>query len=110
MFHKIDKIQNLVNSLLDLCSDAGAEVPSDSSSCDGREQKYEDLGVMILKAQDGDLSHRSMRELQRWMANDSQALRHYIDFQHLSVMLRFYFCPDAFRFKLPIEVSVSGAD
>ena len=74
MFHrKIDTIQRDLDSILDLFDE---EISA-----------YEDLGVKILKAQDGELSKRGTIKMQRQLSHDKKALHYYINFQFLTVML-----------------------
>lgn len=80
MFHKINKLQNDVDEMLDLC----AETDEEST-------EYQDLGVTILKAQDGELGKRAFKKLQKLLTSDNEALRYYIDFQMLTAMLRDHF-------------------
>lgn len=105
MLRQIEKIQKMVNSLLGRCADAGAdvmEVPAD--------QKYEELGAMILKAQDGELPRRSWLEMQRWLVNDSEALRYYINFNALTVLLRYHFNSDRAFAALSCDAGASSPD
>ena len=89
MFHKkIDKLQFEVNELLDLCGETGA-IPEESPSEDNT--KYLRLGEMILKAQDGELEQRTLLRMEKWLMCDEQALRYYVDFQNLSVLLYEHF-------------------
>ena len=74
MLRKIEKIQRMVNTLLGQCTDALTGTPRAESQKQG-EEKWMTLGEMILKAQDGVLTPRSMRELSRWISHDEGALR-----------------------------------
>jgi hypothetical protein len=51
---------------------------------------------MLLKLQDGDLEERYQHRLEKWLACDQSALRHYVDFQTLTAMLHMYFNPNQF--------------
>lgn len=81
MNRKIDKIQEEIDQLLDLC-DSGKDAEYD---------EYEDLGVMILKAQDGVLEEEEFGRMEKWLTQDHQALWYYVDFQLLTVQLHEYF-------------------
>jgi hypothetical protein len=81
MFKKIEKLQTMVNNLLGLCAEGGADVISDECPVTLEDKKYERLDVMLLKLQDGDLEERYQHRLEKWLACDQSALRHYVDFQ-----------------------------
>jgi hypothetical protein len=87
MFRKVDKLQNDVDELLDLCND----------SDDTEQSEYQELGEMILKAQDGELGKRGFKKMERQLTKDEEALRYYIDFQLLTAMLREHFDKDWLR-------------
>ena len=106
MLRQIEKIQRMVNTLLGYCTKAGADVAPQSSS---QEDKYEDLGVMILQAQDGVLSRRSQIELNRWLLNDTSALRYFVDFQQLTVLLQMHFNPARFQPHLFCEAGLPAS-
>jgi hypothetical protein len=103
MVSQIDKIQKMINNLLGLITEADAEVVSKESTGDF-EDKYEDLGVMILRAHDDDLPARSMLEMQRLLTNDSQACCYYIDFQQVTAMLGGRFHPERLSVNLPCGI------
>lgn len=96
MFHQIEKLQNVVNNLLGLLSTDGADTVQDALPANPEEKKYERLGVMILKAQDGELERRHVLRMEKWLLSDPQALRYYVDFQSLSAMLYLHFNPERF--------------
>jgi len=78
MFHrKIEKIQSDIDQMLDLFAEA------DNTP----ENEYEQLGVMILMAQEGDLDKRGYRKLEKRLSEDSHSLRYYVDFQFPTAML-----------------------
>ncbi len=78
MFHKkIDKMQAEIDQLLGLCSEANGDVPGEN----------EQLGVLILRAHDGDLDKADFQQLQQRIVEDDTSLRYYVDFQLLSAML-----------------------
>lgn len=87
MFRKIKKLQNDVDELLDLCAE-----PDDTE-----ENEYQELGEMILKAQDGELGRRGFKKMEKQLTKDEEALRYYIDFQLLTAMLREHFDKDWLR-------------
>ena len=89
----------MVNTLLGHCTEAGADVAP-------LPDKYESLGVMILKAQDGDLPHRAMLEFERWIVNDASAMDYYINFQQLAVQLQMHYNPSCFHTGLSCEITV----
>lgn len=107
MLRQIEKIQKMVNSLLGHCCEAGADVAPNPSS---QEDKYEDLGVMILKAQDGDLPQRSIIEMNRWIMNDTSVLDYYVDFQHMTALLKTHFNPSRFHVNLSCETTAPCTD
>lgn len=81
MNRKIDKLQEEIDQLLDLC-DSGKDAEYD---------EYEALGVMVLQAQDGVLESGEFDRMEKWITQDKQALRYYVDFQLLTVQLHEYF-------------------
>jgi hypothetical protein len=81
MRRKIDRLQEEIDRLLDLCNEA----------CDLEEDVYVDLGVMILKSQDGVLEPHEFSRMEKWLFEDRQALRYYVDFQLLTAQLHEYF-------------------
>ena len=89
MFEKIDNLQAEVNDLLELCADAGVEV----DPVGPEESKRQRLYVLILKMQDGALHPRYVHRLQQWLACDRRALTDYVDFQHLTVLLKEHYNP-----------------
>ena len=99
MFRQIAKIQKTINAMLGYCSEAGADVTPLAD-------KYESLGVMILKAQDGELPHRAMLEFERWIVNDASAMDYYINFQQLAAQLQKHYNPSRFRADLSCEITV----
>ena len=96
MFHKINKIQKTVDDFIELCNETENGQADDGPHSDLSSKHIVSLGEMILKAQEGDLSTRSMREMSRWLANDDNALRYYIEFQNLTTLLQKYFKSDVF--------------
>ena len=96
MFRQIEKLQQMVNRLLGLCKEAGADVVIDDIPKDYTSSKYEKLGVFILKSQDGVLSTRSTKIMEKWLSRDEDAQRYYIDFINLTVMLRLHFQPNKY--------------
>ena len=80
MFHKkIDKLQNDVDEILDLCSE---------TSEDG---EYQEMGEMILRAQEGELDEEGYKKLEQQLTEDKEAVRYYVDFQMLTVLLKEHF-------------------
>jgi hypothetical protein len=96
MFHQIEKLQKMVNSLLGLLPAGVDDAVSDDPPLSPEEKKYERLGIMLLKAQDGELEHRYALRMGKWLSSDPQALRYYVDFQSLSAMLSLHFNPERF--------------
>jgi hypothetical protein len=96
MLRQIEKLQKMVNHLLGLCADSGADVVHDDYSLSPEEKKYERLGVMVLKAQDGVLEPRYILRMEKWLTCDPKALQYYVDFQSLTAMLYIHFDPDRF--------------
>jgi len=97
MLHQIEKLQKMVNNLLGLCADGEGDAVQDGLPASPQEKKYERLGIMILKAQDGELERRYLLRMEKWLLSDPHALRYYIDFQNLSAMLHVHFNPSRFR-------------
>ena len=97
MHDEIDKLQQEVDELVDLCADSGAGDLMEEYSPTDEEKKYERLGVMILKMQDGVLEKRYFLRMEKWLLADSEALRYYVDFQQLSAVLYDHFNKSRFR-------------
>lgn len=81
MFRKIDKLQSEIDHLLELCDETNGS----------EEDEYTDLGVMILKAQDGVLELQEFARMEKWLSEDRKAVRYYVDFQLLTAQLHEYF-------------------
>jgi len=78
MFHKkIDKLQSDIDEMLDLCEKA------DNTS----ENAYEELGILILRAQDGELDRQGYKKLEKQLTENDLSLGYYVDFQLLSALL-----------------------
>ena len=106
MLHQIEKLHQMVNRLLGLCKEAGAEVEIDETTHDYSDRKYEKLGVFILKFQDGVLSKRSTKVMKKWITGDEDARRYYVDFIELTIMLRLHFQPKKFTPSLNTECCI----
>ena len=100
MLRQIEKLQKMVNHMLGLCADSGADVVCEDAALSPEEKKYERLGIMILQAQDGVLEPRYALRMQKWLLCDEKALRYYVDFQSLTAMLDLHFNPDRFSSNL----------
>lgn len=96
LFRQIEKLQKTVNHLLGFCSNKHEDSGSVDSQPAFSDQKQARLGVMILMAQEGDLEHRYMLRLGKWLQCDEEALRYYIDFQQLSALLFYHYKGDKF--------------
>jgi hypothetical protein len=97
MIHRqIEKLQKMVNNLLGLCSESGADAVLDEQLSTLEDTKNERLGIMLLKMQDGALEQRYVLRLEKWLMCDKKALRYYVDFQSLTAMLSMHFNPDRF--------------
>jgi hypothetical protein len=96
MFHQIEKLQKMVNSLLGLLPGNGADTVPDALSASPEEKKLERLGTLILQAQDGELEHRYVLRMGKWLSSDPQGLRYYVDFQSLTALLYLHFDPERF--------------
>lgn len=81
MFRKVNKLQFDVDELLALWPEMDQQTQTE----------YQQLGEMILKAQDGALNKRGLKRMERLFRNDEGALRYYVDFQMLTVLLHEYF-------------------
>ena len=82
MFHKkIDKMQSDIEQMVELCDEATG----------GPENEFQDLGVLILMAQDGELDKQGYQQLEKQLAGDKRSLGYYIDFQWLSASLHEHF-------------------
>ena len=97
MLHQIEKLQKMVNRLLGLCEEAGSDVAVDGIPDDYSDTKYEKLGVFILKFQDGVLSKHSTKVMKKRIERDKVALRYYVDFMGLTIMLHSHFQPNKFN-------------
>jgi len=101
MVHRqIEKLQKTVNGLLSLCTGKKPDTPAAETDPSTQDSKYERLGIMLLKAQDGELEERYLRRMEKWLLCDPAAMRHYVDFQSLTAMLTMHFNPDRFTFAL----------
>ena len=98
IYRQIEKLQKVVNGLLGLCGGAGDKAESEAVDLP-RISRQEQLGIMILKAQDGVLEDRYLRRMEKWLLCDQVAMRYYVDFQSLSAMLSMHFNPDQFTLK-----------
>ena len=94
---QIEKLQKMVNNLLGIFADRGADTVLDDYALDPEAKAQERLGVMLSKAQDGMLEERYYLRMEKWLLCDESALRYYVDFQSLSAMLSMHFNPDRFR-------------
>ncbi|MEN8127665.1 MAG: hypothetical protein ABFR90_07650 [Planctomycetota bacterium] len=110
MLRQIEKLQRIVNNLLGLCADSGTDAVLDDLPPDSEAKKYERLGVMLLQVQDGVLEERYLRRMEKWLLCDKAALRHYVDFQTLTVLLQMHFNPARFRAHLPGQMSSLNVD
>ena len=91
---RIEKIQKMVNSLLGICAQNGAGEVSqeqDNQALSTEDRKYERLGTLLLKMQDGVLEKRSILRMGKWLSCDACALQSYIDFQSLTALLYEHF-------------------
>ena len=78
MFHEeIDKMQSDINQLLDLCAETNQPAGTDN----------QELGELILMAQDDDLDEKGYKLLEKRLTEDNESLEYYVDFQWLTVML-----------------------
>jgi hypothetical protein len=110
MFKKIEKLQKMVNNLLGLCAESGADVMLEEYPVTIEDKKNERLGVMLLKLQDGDLEERYQHRMEKWLACDPNALRYYVDFQQLSALLYLHFNPNRFRALMPCEMNATSVN
>ena len=98
MVHRqIEKLQKMVNNLLGLCADSKTEAALEDTYLFSQDSRYERLGVMVLKAQDGMLEDRYFLRMEKWLLCDEEALRYYVDFQNLTALLYINFNEDKFR-------------
>lgn len=103
MLCQIEKLQKMVNGLLGLCREGGINPQNDGTPGGFSERKCEKLGVFILNSQDGVLSRRSAKKMQKWLERDEQARRYYIEFTNLTFLLYLYFQPNKFMSSLEGE-------
>ena len=104
MIHRqIEKLQKMVNNLLGLCAESKTEGTWEDAEPLPQDSRYERLGVMLLKAQDGVLEDRYLLRMEKWLLCDEKALRYHVDFQSLAAMLRVHFNPDRFSRNLVSE-------
>lgn len=96
MFHQIEKLQKAVNNLLGFLTPNETDTVPDVPPVSLEEKKNERLGILILKAQEGELEHRYLLRMEKWLLSDPQALRYYVDFQSLTAMLYLHFNPGRF--------------
>ena len=100
MLKKIEKIQKIVDCLLGYLTQGGLEEPQLHSPETLSEEQRQSLGEAILQAHDGVLSPRLMLEMSRVLLHDERALRYYVDFQNLTVLLGEHFNPGRFTSRL----------
>lgn len=50
--------------------------------------KYNKLGAMILRLQDGELGQKETVRMEKWLLADQHALKYYLEFNQLCSMLR----------------------
>ena len=103
VYRQIEKLQKLVNSLLGLCAEGKADAALEDTDLFPQDSRYERLGVMLLKAQDGVLESRYLQRMEKWLLCDEDAMRYYVDFQSLTAMLSTHFNPDRYSRKLAGE-------
>ena len=97
MVHRqIEKLQNMVNNLLGLCAETGAETTQEEADLSSENTQHERLGVMLLQLQDGLLKERYVRRMEKWLLCDKDALRYYVDFQNLTALLHMHFNENKF--------------
>lgn len=96
MYRTIDKLQKMVNSLLGLCREGGIETHEEDIPSP-EYHKYDPLGIMILKMQDGVLEKRYLLRMEKWLLCDPGALQYYIDFQLLTALLQEHFNKSRFE-------------
>ena len=93
IYRQIEKLQKVVNTLLGLCGIDADKAESEAVDLP-RISRQEQLGIMILKAQDGVLEERYQRRMEKWLLCDQAAMRYYVDFQSLTAMLSMHFHPE----------------
>lgn len=78
MFHEeIDKMQSDIDQMLNLCEEV-TQAP---------QAEYEELGMLILRAQDGELDETGFQQLEKRLTKDKKALAYYTDFQWLTAVM-----------------------
>jgi hypothetical protein len=93
LFRKVDQVQSEADSLNDLIYRRPSQGPYHYSEriYGLTPRQCERLGVVFLKYQDEVLSPWAIRRLENRLKNRRSVLAYYIDFQHLTVMLRLYY-------------------
>ena len=92
MLHRqIDKLQKVVNDLLGFCAGDKTEAALEKVDLSPPDSQHEQLGIMLLKLQDGALEDRYLLRMEKWLLCDEAAMRYYVDFQSLTAMLHFHF-------------------
>lgn len=92
MIHRqIEKLQKMVNNLLGLCAEGKTEAALEEADLSPQDSRYERLGTMLLKLQDGVLEDRYLLRMEKWLLCDKAAMRYYVDFQSLTAMLHVHF-------------------
>ena len=84
------EIESLQSQLDDL--NALIDETAESSSADNL--RREQLQILFLKDQDGDLSQQDFDCLQEQLKNDPNALREYLEFTQISALLHLHFNPE----------------
>jgi hypothetical protein len=97
IYRQIEKLQKMVDSLLGLCAGGTTKAALEEISLSPQDGRYERLGTMLLKAQDGVLEDRYLLRMEKWLLCDETALRYYVDFQNLTALLNMHFNEKKFR-------------
>ena len=103
VYRQIEKLQTMVNNLLGICAEGKTEAVLEDPDLFPQDSRYERLGVMLLKAQDGVLEDRYLLRMEKWLLCDVSALRYYVDFQSLTAILSMHFNPGRFSRNLASE-------
>ena len=98
---EIEKIREKINQVSRMIHNVTgghmADEPSEKLSFDsfaGEDSyyvRYEKLGALILRLQDGELEKKYLMRLEKWMLADIDAVRYYVEFTNLCGMLRMFY-------------------
>jgi hypothetical protein len=93
LFHRVDQVQSQADSLNELIYDRPSPSEDDfiKTTYGLTTRQCERLGVTFLKYQDQVLGPWSVRRFENRLKKKHSILAYFLDFQHLTVMLKLYY-------------------